>query len=113
MAGAVFAQMRSFAKGMLPEGRDGAYEPVASQPDLWELRINDDKLGKFRSYHAEPVGGRPDIAVMRFHQKEADGLSTEEIEDAQNLVMAEAQERYDRGQSCRWGHSDRCSVCLN
>ncbi|MFC7579914.1 hypothetical protein ACFQWG_01565 [Schaalia naturae] len=113
LIGASRAQLRSFARGMLPEGRTGAFEPAASQPDMWELRVQDARLGAFRFYHGEPECGDPDVAVMLFHQKSTDGLSADEIAQAQDRAMAQAQRRYERGRPCRWGHVDHCSSCLN
>ncbi|MDY5601836.1 MAG: hypothetical protein SPF88_08570 [Schaalia hyovaginalis] len=112
LVGEVLGQLKSFAKGQLPEGRRGAFEPVVSQPDLWEIRVNGRRFGAFRLYHAEPEGGDPDIVVLRFHQKDAPGIPSESMSDVQNRVMADAQMVFESGLSQRWGHVDHCAACL-
>lgn len=112
LIGEVRAQLKSFAKGMLPEGRDQAFEAVVSQPDLWEVRVDDRRFGKFRSYHAEPKDGAPDIVVLRFHRKAVESLSTGELAAEQNRIMREAQGSYEAGRPQRWGHVDHCPICI-
>lgn len=105
LIGEIRAQLKSFAEGRLPEGRDAAFEAVVSQPDLWEIRVDNQRFGKFRMYHAEPSGGDPDIVVLRFHQKAPSDLASNEVIVEQNRIMEEAQLAYEVGAPSLWGLS--------
>lgn len=113
LIGQINGQLKSFAKGMLPEGRDKAYEPVVSQPDLWELRVNHRKFGKFRLYLAEPTDSDPDIVVLRFHRKPVASGIPKRVKAEQNAIMENAQKVFEDGKQQRWGHVKDCSACLD
>lgn len=80
-----------------------AFDPVASQPDLWELRWSFDDGSEWRQYHAEPMSMPKHLLAMLFHRKDLTG-SPQVIAAAQNLQMSEAQERYTEGEAWHWGN---------
>lgn len=85
--------------------------PCATQPDIWELRINMDK-NLFRLYYSENEQRTPEFIALAFENKTVSG-NNEEIRDAQNDSIKEAQRRYDAYSTSRWGHVDRrCKFCI-
>lgn len=85
--------------------------PCATQPDIWELRVNTDK-DLFRLYYSENEQRTPEFIALAFEKKMISGNS-EEIRDAQNDSIKEAQRRYDAYSTSRWGHVDRgCKFCI-
>lgn len=111
MVGDARGLLMSLARGRLPESDPRVLEPVATQPDLWELKLHEGKRWQFRFYHAEP-GSDPDIVVLLFHRKVTDGPS-ETVTVEQNRQMARASRRYKDGLGARWGHKrPDCPGCL-
>jgi len=114
--GAVKAHLQSFAEGRLPRASDsnpraGSFEPVVTQPDLWEIKYPK-SLGLYRSYHAEVRDPSIMVVVLRFHEKQVDNLTSAQVEKSQNDEMALAQERYKTYEQCQWGHCHNCRFCI-
>lgn len=110
--GEVLGRMRSAAKGNVPDN-PRIVEPVRRNPDLWELKWDFAKLGKFRMYHAEP-GSNPDMVALRFHLKDTSSKDDDVVERLQNAEMDTAGERFTSGVKSRWGHVQRgCTHCVS
>jgi hypothetical protein len=110
LVGDVLGRMKAAASGRLAENVD-EFEPVRRQPELWELKWKFKRVGEFRLYHAEP-GENPELVALRFHQKETEGLTPEDIQARQNDQMDLAADRYTSGETRRWGHRRGCTDCL-
>jgi hypothetical protein len=111
MVGDVLGRMRAAARGGLANDPD-EFEPVRRQPELWEIKWKFRKVGEFRMYHAEPMSD-PELVALRFHEKETEGLTPDEIEALQDAEMDLAGDRYEAGENRRWGHSSACGDCLS
>lgn len=85
------------AAGELADYDDNFFEPVWSQPRLWEHKWK--RLG-YRLYHGEPEGFHL-VVLLRFHIKWTGG-SPAEIKGAQQDEMRVAAERHEAGRSFRW-----------
>lgn len=111
LVGDVEGRMRAAARGQLADNRD-EFEPVKTQPELWELKWKFRRVGEFRLYHAEPAAN-PDMVALRFHEKQTEGLTADEIEAEQDREMEVAADRFRTGESRRWGHRPGCQHCLS
>jgi hypothetical protein len=71
-------------------------------PHLYELRW---QFGRhlYRLYFAEPPRFPDHLVALEFHCKDIDGLTDQEIEDAQDEAISRAQLRYLAGESQNWG----------
>lgn len=92
------------ASGCLTVG-DESFDPVVSQPDLWELRWSFSDGTEWRQYHAEPPTKPKNLLALLFHQKDLSGGELA-VRSRQNAAMADAQARYRTGVGWDWGISD-------
>lgn len=111
MTGEVLNRLRRAARGELTIDPQ-EFVPVRRDPDLWEIKWKFRGMQEFRLYHAEPAS-TPDLVALRFHLKEIDGLTPDEIEERQEAEMDLASSRYGAHATRRWGHRRRsCDNCL-
>lgn len=99
------ARISALCAGALRVGDD--FKPVVSQPDIFELVFSftglaEDPRVELRLYWAEPPTHPGYLVALAFHRKDLAGTD-DEIREAQNQVMLEAQRRYDYGRSAKWG----------
>jgi hypothetical protein len=85
---------------------DRTFEPVASLPDLFELKWRFRRSGKppiqLRQYHAEPSELPDSLVSLHRHIKQTHGTRAE-IKTAQGQEMSKARLRFIAGQPTLWG----------
>lgn len=103
-------------KGRLLEMQEKEYDTLAvscaSQPDIWELRIECSGL-LYRLYYSEDEKRDPEFVALAFQKKDIIGKSEEDIKAEQNQIMKRAQDRYTLYAHRKWGHTAvDCHYCI-
>lgn len=81
---------------------DDCFDPVARDPDLWELRWTFEDGSVWRMYHAEPAEAPGYLLALAFHEKDVAG-SPAEIKARQDAWIDTAARRYIDGRPWQWG----------
>jgi len=84
------------------DGESEQFDPVWSNPDLWELKWTFPDGSMWRQYHAEPDELPGHLVAMLFHEKDLSGTSAD-IKDRQNACIDTAHARYIDGAGWSWG----------
>lgn len=110
LVGDVYGRMRAAQRGEICDA--DLLEPIRDVPTLWELKWKLGRLGEYRLYHAEPAAD-PELVALRFHAKDVSGVTQAIIDEAQDVEIGVAAQRYDDGVKNSWGHRKGCTDCLN
>lgn len=98
------ARKDAAAVGQITEEMRKTFEPVRTQPGIFELKWEHKSFGQrfqIRQYHGEPIEMPELLVATHIHLKDIKGTKVE-IDRKQDLEMDFAHKRFREGESINW-----------